>query len=111
MVTGLGAMVSLAQATFVTGSALVAGLLMSRGWPFLAAAVAGTCAAALLGALAALPALRLGGRSLALATLALAFLADQVLFQLGPLRNGDLGWLIRGRCSGRWTSPTTGRSA
>lgn len=94
VVTGLGAMVSLAQATFVTGSALVAGLLMSRGWPFLAAAVAGTCAAALLGALAALPALRLGGRSLALATLALAFLADQVLFQLGPLRNGDLGWLI-----------------
>ncbi|MFD3540681.1 ATP-binding cassette domain-containing protein [Streptomyces sp. NPDC058662] len=94
VVTGLGAMVSLAQATFVTGAALVAGLLMSRGWPFAAALAAGTCAAALLGALAALPALRLGGRSLALATLALAFLADQVLFQLRWLRNGDAGWLV-----------------
>ncbi|MFE5908984.1 ATP-binding cassette domain-containing protein [Streptomyces wedmorensis] len=94
VVTGLGAMVSLAQATFVTGSALVAGLLMSHGWPFVAAAAAGTAAAALLGAVVALPALRLGGRSLALATLALAFLADQVLFQLGLLRNGDTGWEI-----------------
>ncbi|MFJ2768725.1 ATP-binding cassette domain-containing protein [Streptomyces sp. NPDC087300] len=94
VVTGLGAMVSLAQATFVTGAALVAGLLMSHGWPFAGAALVGTCAAALLGALVALPALRLGGRSLALATLALAFLADQVLFQLGWLRNGDTGWEI-----------------
>ncbi|MEU9032960.1 ATP-binding cassette domain-containing protein [Streptomyces sp. NPDC048383] len=94
VVTGLGAMVSLAQATFVTGSALVAGLLMSRGWPFVAALAVGTCVAALLGALVALPALRLGGRSLALATLALAFLADQVLFQLRWLRNGDSGWSV-----------------
>ncbi|ARE73687.1 MULTISPECIES: ATP-binding cassette domain-containing protein [unclassified Streptomyces] len=94
VVTGLGAMVSLAQGTFVTGAALVAGLLMSRGWPFVAALAAGTCVAALLGALVALPALRLGGRSLALATLALAFLADQVLFQLRWLRNGDAGWSI-----------------
>ncbi|MFJ5553510.1 ATP-binding cassette domain-containing protein [Streptomyces sp. NPDC093225] len=92
VVTGLGAMVSLAQAAFVTGAALVAGLLMSHGWPFVLALLAGTGAAALLGALVALPALRLGGgRSLALATLALAFLADQVLFQLGWLRNGDAG--------------------
>lgn len=94
VVTGLGAMVSLAQATFVTAAALVAGLLMSHGWPFAAAAAVGTCAAAVLGALVALPALRLGGRSLALATLALAFLADQVLFQMGWLRNGDTGWGI-----------------
>ncbi|MGP3689379.1 ABC transporter permease subunit [Streptomyces sp. IBSNAI002] len=94
VVTGLGAMVSLAQGTFVTGAALVAGLLMSRGWPFVAALAAGTCVAAVLGALVALPALRLGGRSLALATLALAFLADQVLFQLRWLRNGDSGWPV-----------------
>ncbi|MFE6843354.1 ATP-binding cassette domain-containing protein [Streptomyces sp. NPDC057686] len=94
VVTGLGAMVSLAQGTFVTGAALVAGLLMSRGWPFVAALAVGTCVAALLGALVALPALRLGGRTLALATLALAFLADQVLFQLRWLRNGDSGWSV-----------------
>ncbi|MER7760448.1 ATP-binding cassette domain-containing protein [Streptomyces sp. NPDC097619] len=94
VVTGLGAMVSLAQAAFVTGAALLAGLLMGHGWPFLAAALVGTCGAAVLGAVVALPALRLGGRTLALATLALAFLADQVLFQLRWLRNGDQGWAV-----------------
>lgn len=94
VVTGLGAMVSLAQATFVTAAALVAGLLMSRGWPFVAALAVGTCVAAVLGALVALPALRLGGRALALATLALAFLADQVLFQMRWLRGGDAGWAV-----------------
>nr|WP_276617624.1 ATP-binding cassette domain-containing protein [Streptomyces coryli] len=94
IVTGIGAMVSLAQAAFVTAAALTAGLLMSHGVPFFAAALAGTAVAALLGTVTALPALRIGGRSLALATLALAFLADQVLFQMGWLRNGDTGWEI-----------------
>ncbi|EFL18592.1 conserved hypothetical protein [Streptomyces sp. C] len=69
-------------------------MLMSRGWPFAAALAAGTCVAAALGALVALPALHLGGRSLALATLALAFLADQVLFQMRWLRGGDAGWAV-----------------
>ncbi|NUU23262.1 MAG: ABC transporter permease, partial [Streptomycetaceae bacterium] len=94
VVTGLGGMVSLAQATFVTASALTAGLLMSHGVSFFLALVAGTLVAALLGMVVALPALRLSGRMLALATLALAFLGDQVLFQMSWLRNGDVGWSI-----------------
>lgn len=94
VVTGLGGMVSLAQATFVTASALTAGLLMSHGVSFFLALVAGTLVAALLGMVVALPALRLSGRMLALATLALAFLGDQVLFQMSWLRNGDVGWAI-----------------
>ncbi|UGQ15071.1 ATP-binding cassette domain-containing protein [Yinghuangia sp. ASG 101] len=94
VVTGLGGMVSLAQATFVMASALTAGLLMSHGVPFLVALVVGTVVAALLGVVVALPALRLSGRMLALATLALAFLGDQVLFQMRWLRNGDEGWEV-----------------
>ncbi|WP_436771795.1 ABC transporter permease subunit [Yinghuangia sp. YIM S09857] len=94
VVTGLGGMVSLAQATFVTASALTAGLLMSHGVSFFLALLAGTAVAALLGMVVALPALRLSGRMLALATLALAFLGDQVLFQMSWLRNGDVGWAV-----------------
>ncbi|HSA48786.1 MAG TPA: ATP-binding cassette domain-containing protein, partial [Yinghuangia sp.] len=94
VVTGLGGMVSLAQATFVTASALTAGLLMSHGVSFFLALVIGTLVAALLGVVVALPALRLSGRMLALATLALAFLGDQVLFQMRWFRNGDVGWEI-----------------
>lgn len=94
VVTGLGGMVSLAQAAFVTASALTAGLLMSHGASFFLALIAGTLVAMLLGIVVALPALRLSGRMLALATLALAFLGDQVLFQMRWFRNGDEGWAI-----------------
>jgi ABC-type branched-subunit amino acid transport system ATPase component/ABC-type branched-subunit amino acid transport system permease subunit len=78
----------------VTASALTAGLLMSHGVPFFLALLAGTLVAVLLGVVVALPALRLSGRMLALATLALAFLGDQVLFQMRWFRNGDAGWAI-----------------
>ena len=45
-----------------------------------------------LGVLVALPSIRLGGVALALATLALAFVCGQVLFQVDWLRNGAFGW-------------------
>lgn len=95
VVTGMGGMVSLAQATFVTASGLTTGLLFQRYHvPFFAAAAIGVIVAVLLGLVVALPALRLGGLPLALATLALALLGDNVLFQWNWLRNGQSGWQI-----------------
>lgn len=93
LVTGLGGMVSLAQATFVTAAGLMTGLLLDgHGWPFIPAAIVGVLFSALIGVLVALPALKLGGLPLALATLALAFLGDSVLFQWDPFRNKQTGW-------------------
>ena len=94
IVTGIGGMVSLAQATFVTMSALTMGYLLSHDVPMVVAMVAGVLAAVVLGVLVALPALRLDGLSLALATLALAFLGDRVLFAWDPFRNGTSGWPV-----------------
>jgi ABC-type branched-subunit amino acid transport system ATPase component/ABC-type branched-subunit amino acid transport system permease subunit len=95
VVTGMGGMVSLAQGTFVLISALTAGLLINRyGWSMLPATLVGVAVAVLLGLIVALPALRLGGLPFALATLALAFLGDQVLFQWDFLRNMQSGWTI-----------------
>jgi ABC-type branched-subunit amino acid transport system ATPase component/branched-subunit amino acid ABC-type transport system permease component len=95
VVTGQGGMVSLAQAAFVTMAALVSGLCMVKwDWPWLPAAIAGMVVAMALGALVALPALRLGGLPLALATLALGFVGDLVLFKWNWLRNGPSGWII-----------------
>jgi ABC-type branched-subunit amino acid transport system ATPase component/branched-subunit amino acid ABC-type transport system permease component len=95
VVTGMGGMVSLAQATFVTAAGLTTGLLFQHyGVPFFAAAGIGVIAAVVLGLIVALPALRLGGLPLALATLALALLGDNVLFQWNWLRNGESGWTI-----------------
>jgi branched-subunit amino acid ABC-type transport system permease component len=93
IVTGLGGMVSLAQAAFVSGSGLLAGALITRyDFPWLLALVCAVAASMLLGVLVALPSIRLGGVALALATLALAFVCGQVLFQIDWLRNGEFGW-------------------
>ena len=47
-----------------------------------------------MGLLVALPSLRFGGLTLALATLALAFVGDRLVFQLDGVRNGSRGWSI-----------------
>ncbi|GAA3168404.1 ABC transporter permease subunit [Nonomuraea roseoviolacea] len=92
VVTGIGGMVNLAQASFAAMAALACGWAYASGLPFFAAILLGVLAACAVGLLVALPALRLGGRVLTLATLALALLADQVLFQVDAFSNGTIGW-------------------
>jgi ABC-type branched-subunit amino acid transport system ATPase component/branched-subunit amino acid ABC-type transport system permease component len=94
VVTGIGGMVNLAQAAFAAMAALTCGWAFASGLPFFVAILLGVLAAAAVGMLVALPALRLGGRVLTLATLALALLADQVLFQVDAFSNGTIGWPI-----------------
>jgi branched-subunit amino acid ABC-type transport system permease component/ABC-type branched-subunit amino acid transport system ATPase component len=107
VVTGLGGMINLAQATFVTVGGFTAGWLVNHQWPstvpvlmengrlqFWVAALVAIAVTAAVGLLVALPSLRLGGLALALATLALAFIGDRLLFQLEGVRNGSRGWSI-----------------
>lgn len=94
VVTGMGGMVSLAQASFVMLAGLAMGRALDSGAPWLVAAAIGVLVAVLLGVLVALPALRLGGLALALATLALALVCDTVLFSWDWLSNGDAGWPV-----------------
>ncbi|MER6170157.1 ATP-binding cassette domain-containing protein [Streptosporangium sp. NPDC001681] len=92
VVTGIGGMVNLAQASFASMAALTCGWAFSSGLPLPVAILLGVLGATAVGVLVALPALRLGGRILTLATLALALLADQVLFQIDEFSNGTIGW-------------------
>lgn len=94
VVTGIGGMVSLAQSSFVIVASLTTGLCLDRGLPWGLALVIGVLVAAGVGMVVSLPALRLGGLSLALATLALGIVADSVLFGWDWLSNGDAGWPI-----------------
>jgi ABC-type branched-subunit amino acid transport system ATPase component/branched-subunit amino acid ABC-type transport system permease component len=94
VVTGTGGMVSLAQATFATTAALFTGLLISHGVPVVLAIGIGVLVAMAAGLVVALPALRLGGLHLALATLAMALFADSVLFAWQSFGNGQYGWTI-----------------
>jgi len=95
VVTGMGGMVSLAQASFATAAGLTTGLLFQHyHWPFWGAAALAIVVTVLVGLIVALPAVRLGGLPLALATLALAILGQNVLFQWNWLRNTNAGWTI-----------------
>ena len=95
IVTGLGGMISLAQAAFVTLSPLFAGwFATSFGLPFLAAAAVAVVIGVLAGVVVALPALRLDGLSLALATLALAYLCADLVFLVPSVNNSTSGWTI-----------------
>ena len=107
VVTGLGGMINLAQAAFVTTGGFMTGWLVNHQFPstvpilmtngrlaFWVAAIAAVVVSALVGVLVALPSLRLGGLTLALATLALAFIGDRLLFQLEDVRNGSSGWSV-----------------
>ena len=91
VITGVGGLVSFAQAAFVSLGAIVAALAISHGVPFLVAVLIGAVSACVLGLIVALPSLRLGGLSLALATLAAGFLADYLLFNIGSLTGGSSG--------------------
>jgi ABC-type branched-subunit amino acid transport system ATPase component/ABC-type branched-subunit amino acid transport system permease subunit len=79
----------------VTAAGLTAGLtIVHYEQPWLVGLLAGVAVAVLLGVVVALPALRLGGLALALATLALGLVGDTVLFAWPWFRNGTSGWSI-----------------
>ena len=78
LLTGYGGQISLAHFSIAGVGAFTFGKLAAGGSPLALVAVAGVCA--IVGALIALPALRLQGLYLALLTLAIAALADSVFF-------------------------------
>jgi branched-chain amino acid transport system permease protein len=78
LLTGYGGQVSLCQYTLAGFGAVAFGQLAHGGNPLVILAVAVICGA--VGAIVALPALRLQGLYLALSTLAFAVLADKVYF-------------------------------
>ncbi len=108
VVTGLGGMVSLGQTVFVITGAFATGWASTRDWGvdlplvashgrlnFLWAALVGTTLAGIVGLLIGLPITRLGGVSLALGTLAFAFIASQVVFPTQAIGHNQSGWVLR----------------
>jgi len=92
MLTGLSGQISLCQMTFAGVGAFTAGqLALHHNVPLLLGMVIGAALAAAVGALIAIPAMRLGGVFLALATLAFALMADNVVFPLDSVGGGGSG--------------------
>ena len=92
LITGMAGQISLCQATFAGVGAFTAGQLAAHhGTPVLTGLVAGALIAAAVGAVVAVPTLRLGGIALALVTLAFALMADNILFAYSWAGNGASG--------------------
>jgi branched-chain amino acid transport system permease protein len=83
VITGMAGQISLCQASFAAvGGFTTAQLVHHSGLPVLLTVVVGTALAAIVGALLAIPVLRLGGIYLALATLAFAMMFDSIFVPL-----------------------------
>jgi branched-chain amino acid transport system permease protein len=95
LLTGMSGQISLCQATFAGLGGFVAGQLADHyGLPVVIGMLAGGLLAALLGVIVAVPTLRLAGLPLALATLAFALLADNILFPNSWIGNGAGGVIV-----------------
>jgi ABC-type branched-subunit amino acid transport system permease subunit len=92
LLTGMSGQISLCQATFVGVGAFTAGqLAIHFDVSILIGVLIGGVASAAVGVVVAMPALRLGGLALALATLAFGLLADNIGFQYSWSGNGESG--------------------
>ena len=90
VVTGYAGQLSLAQYSLAGVGALVAGRIAAvEGWPFLACLVCGTVAAAAVGAVCGIPALRIRGINLAIVTLGLGVALEDLVF-LNPNYTGGI---------------------
>ncbi len=113
LLTGVVGQVSLCQAVFMAVGGFGAGIGVELGLPTLAALPAGAALAAVVAMVVGLPALRLRGLELAVATLALSFTADRyVYFSVTPLvgtgstrpvpRPGFADQVANGPAGARW---------
>jgi ABC-type branched-subunit amino acid transport system ATPase component/ABC-type branched-subunit amino acid transport system permease subunit len=84
----------------VAAASFTAVFAMSHGWPFVLAVLLGAAVATVVGVIVSLPARRLGGLPLALSTMAIAFIGEDLVFQLSAVNNDGKGWAI--------TPPTVG---
>ena len=110
LLTGQTGQVSLGHSAFMALGCYSCVLLMEAGLPFVLAFVLAGIITGLVGALIAIPALRLHGVYLAIATLALAILADDIIVILADWTGGVGGKFapaitILGVEFNRWTNP------
>ncbi len=91
LLSGYTGQVSLGHAAFLAVGAYTHALLVGAGWPFvLSLAVAGTLSAA-AGVIVGLPALRVKGIYLAIATMAFGFIVEEILARWESVTGGNSG--------------------
>ena len=91
LLVGYTGLVSLGHAAFLAIGAYVNGYLLNMGWPLPASLLAATLFSGIIGGLIGIPALRMTGIYLAVATLAFAVIVEQVLVHWESVTGGFRG--------------------
>lgn len=91
VVTGYSGQISLAQLAIAGVAGFLSIRMVEHGWPFLLALVAATAVAVVLGVLIGLPATRVRGMTLAVATLAMAVAIEELVLASSAVSGGAAG--------------------
>lgn len=94
LLTGYTGQVSLGHSAFLAIGAYTHAYLLSRGWPFLLALPTSVVFTGLIGGLVGIPALRMVGIYLAIATLAFSVIVEQVITRWTSVTGGGRGMLV-----------------
>lgn len=91
VLTGYAGLISIGHAAFLGVGAYVHAYLMRNGVPFVPSIICGGVAAAAAGVMIAIPAIRMRGLYLAIATLAFSAIAEEVFVRWDALTGGSRG--------------------
>ena len=94
LLTGYTGLVSLGHAAFLAIGAYAHAFLLARGWPFALSLPAAALITAGIGGVVAIPALRMVGIYLAIATLAFSIIIEQVITHWEPVTGGSRGLVV-----------------
>ena len=94
LLTGYTGLVSLGHAAFLAIGAYTHAYLLARGWPLLLSMPTAMMFSALIGAVVGIPALRMTGIYLAVATLAFAIIVEQILTHWVSVTGGFRGMAV-----------------
>jgi branched-chain amino acid transport system permease protein len=92
LLTGYTGQISLGHAAFLAIGAYTSAILTSHGVPFVLALLAAGTTASAAGIVIGLPALRLSGLYLAIATMGFGFIVEEILIRWESLTRGGMGF-------------------
>ena len=91
LLAGFTGQVSLGHAGFLAMGAYTEAYLQAHGWPFLISLPMSALVAGITGIMVGLPALRVKGMYLSIATLAFGFILEEVVVRAEPVTGGNAG--------------------
>lgn len=95
LLAGYTGQMSIGHAAFMAVGAYTEAVLAARGWPFPLTVLASSVLAAAVGLVVGLPALRLRGLYLAIATLAFGFIIEELIARWDTVTGGNAGMRVK----------------